>query len=90
MLAPFGGIELTLPCLCPQMYPLLGADTPGRPRTSADRSGLETRVFLSIYGSGRRSTDSSMVPVVGVEPTHGCPWQILSLLRLPIPPHRQV
>jgi RNA polymerase sigma factor (sigma-70 family) len=30
-----------------------------------------------------------MVPVVGVEPTHGCPWQILSLLRLPIPPHRQ-
>ena len=31
-----------------------------------------------------------MVPEVGVEPTHGCPWQILSLLRLPIPPHRQV
>ncbi len=29
-----------------------------------------------------------MVPVVGVEPTHGCPWQILNLLRLPIPPHR--
>jgi hypothetical protein len=31
----------------------------------------------------------SLVPVVGVEPTHGCPWQILSLLRLPIPPHRR-
>lgn len=29
-----------------------------------------------------------LVPEVGLEPTHGCPWQILSLLCLPIPPHR--
>ena len=31
-----------------------------------------------------------MVPGVGLEPTHGCPYQILSLARLPIsPPRRQ-
>ena len=34
-------------------------------------------------------SEGYLVPEVGVEPTHGCPWQILSLLRLPIPPHRQ-
>ena len=36
------------------------------------------------------SLNAQVVPVVGVEPTQGYPWQILSLLRLPIPPHRQV
>lgn len=30
-----------------------------------------------------------MVPEVGIEPTHGCPYQILSLARLPVPPLRQ-
>src|SRR6185503_19822681 len=29
-----------------------------------------------------------MVPMEGVEPTHSCEYQILSLARLPIPPHR--
>ena len=31
-----------------------------------------------------------MVPMVGVEPTRGCPHKILSLARLPIPSHRQI
>ena len=30
-----------------------------------------------------------MVPMEGVEPTHPHGYQILSLARLPIPPHRQ-
>ncbi len=30
---------------------------------------------------------SSQVPTKGIEPSHPCEWQILSLLRLPIPPH---
>ena len=29
-----------------------------------------------------------MVPMEGVEPTHPYGYQILSLARLPIPPHR--
>ena len=28
-----------------------------------------------------------VVPTKGIEPSHPCEWQILSLLRLPIPPH---
>ena len=31
-----------------------------------------------------------MVPVIGLEPIRCCQRQILSLLRLPIPPHRRV
>jgi hypothetical protein len=31
---------------------------------------------------------SNLVPTEGVEPTHSCEYQILSLARLPIPPHR--
>ncbi len=30
------------------------------------------------------------VPTKGIEPSHPCEWQILSLLRLPIPPHGQI
>ena len=30
-----------------------------------------------------------MVPMEGVEPTHSHEYQILSLARLPIPPHRR-
>ena len=30
----------------------------------------------------------SVVPMEGVEPTHSHEYQILSLARLPIPPHR--
>lgn len=29
-----------------------------------------------------------MVPKVGLEPTQGCPYQILSLARLPVSPLR--
>ena len=29
------------------------------------------------------------MPTKGIEPSHPCEWQILSLLRLPIPPHGQ-
>ena len=32
--------------------------------------------------------ESDLVPMEGVEPTHPCEYQILSLARLPIPPHR--
>ena len=31
-----------------------------------------------------------LVPVTGLEPVRGCPRGILSPLRLPIPPHRQI
>lgn len=31
-----------------------------------------------------------LVPAVGLEPTRSCPRKILSLVRLPIPPHRLV
>jgi hypothetical protein len=31
-----------------------------------------------------------VVPTKGIEPSHPCEWQILSLLRLPIPPHGQL
>ena len=31
--------------------------------------------------------NSASVPTKGIEPSHPCEWQILSLLRLPIPPH---
>ena len=47
------------------------------------------RIPLIEVGCQWMQSEAQMVPVVGVEPTHGCPWQILSLLRLPIPPHRQ-
>lgn len=30
----------------------------------------------------------SLVPGEGLEPTHGYPYQILSLARLPVPPPR--
>lgn len=33
-------------------------------------------------------TRDLMVPMEGVEPTHSYEYQILSLARLPIPPHR--
>jgi hypothetical protein len=39
--------------------------------------------------NGNRKTDchlSSYVPGTGIEPAHPCERQILSLLRLPIPP----
>ena len=37
-----------------------------------------------------RNSMFSKVPAVGLEPTRSCPRKILSLVRLPIPPHRLV
>ncbi len=34
-----------------------------------------------------RNYSGFFVPTKGIEPSHPCEWQILSLLRLPIPPH---
>ena len=31
---------------------------------------------------------SGVVPAEGIEPTHPCEYQILSLARLPVPPRR--
>ena len=36
-----------------------------------------------------KSFNLFLVPTKGIEPSHPCEWQILSLLRLPIPPHGQ-
>ncbi len=35
----------------------------------------------------KTSKIAGWVPTKGIEPSHPCEWQILSLLRLPIPPH---
>jgi hypothetical protein len=45
-------------------------------------------VFLVLVQIGRTCLGISMVPMEGVEPTHSFEYQILSLARLPIPPHR--
>lgn len=37
-----------------------------------------------------RNSMFQRVPAVGLEPTRSCPRKILSLVRLPIPPHRLV
>lgn len=37
-------------------------------------------------GSTKNVEPSTLVPRKGIEPSHPCGWQILSLLRLPIPP----
>ena len=40
--------------------------------------------------SSQNRLQSNQVPTKGIEPSHPCEWQILSLLRLPIPPHGQL
>ena len=52
------------------------------PNARHREADLWRRFFKS---SARRR---SMVPMEGVEPTHSYEYQILSLARLPIPPHR--
>jgi hypothetical protein len=42
----------------------------------------------NYLGVGTNSMKKNMVPMEGVEPTRPCGHQILSLARLPIPPHR--
>jgi hypothetical protein len=43
-------------------------------------------IFVTACGSALIAS----LPMEGVEPTHCCQYQILSLARLPIPPHRHV
>lgn len=45
---------------------------------------IENFIFY-IVSMKLRSYDK-MVPEVGLEPTQGCPYQILSLARLPVSP----
>ena len=41
----------------------------------------------ALITSAIKAFNLSLVPTKGIEPSHPCEWQILSLLRLPIPPH---
>ena len=60
--------------------PPIGLFPPGRAPAQSDRLHLTT--------AGKFSLVLLMVPMEGVEPTHSFEYQILSLARLPIPPHR--
>ena len=45
------------------------------------------QVAVEKKGNLQRLPFTVLVPTKGIEPSHPCEWQILSLLRLPIPPH---
>ena len=49
---------------------------------------LEFRILNESVGGCGAAAIICMVPMEGVEPTHPYGYQILSLARLPIPPHR--
>ncbi len=49
-------------------------------------SGMVTGATFFLLTSHFRLAE--VVPMEGVEPTHSYEYQILSLARLPIPPHR--
>ena len=53
--------------------------------TKGNGSGRSKTRLAPIFGS-----QSNQVPTKGIEPSHPYEWQILSLLRLPIPPHGQL
>ena len=48
------------------------------------------RVVLVPLFSDFFALENLLVPMEGVEPTHPYGYQILSLARLPIPPHRHI
>ena len=50
----------------------------------------ETQYFQWFRGFLLHTLSYQKVPAVGLEPTRSCPRKILSLVRLPIPPHRLV
>ena len=52
------------------------------------RNWRQTGVCELFQGVVRTTTEGCLVPVEGIEPTLPCGNQILSLARLPIPPHR--
>ena len=57
--------------------------------------GNSAEHFLFLPNKNRQTSDftefaeNKKMPRVGVEPTWGCPRQILSLVRIPISPPRQ-
>ena len=56
-----------------------------------DSVGQGTSTSLRMIKKKNKKTPASagalcFVPRTGIEPAHPCEWQILSLLRLPIPP----
>ena len=51
---------------------------------------FKTKRKPSIACKSRVFKQITKVPAVGLEPTRSCPRKILSLVRLPIPPHRLV
>lgn len=55
---------------------------------SQDLFDVENEVFAKDYEFIEKCglDDMVMVPEVGLEPTQGCPYQILSLARLPVSP----
>ena len=54
---------------------------------SLEQSRQGNNTVTTCQAVGRKSL-IYMVPMEGVEPTHSYEYQILSLARLPIPPHR--
>lgn len=50
----------------------------------------ETLYFQGFEAFFIHTSHMLLVPAVGLEPTRSCPRKILSLVRLPIPPHRLV
>jgi hypothetical protein len=58
-----------------------------RTKEQADQMRKQ-RLIAIILGFSANPVGLQMVPMEGVEPTHPYGYQILSLARLPIPPHR--
>ncbi len=51
--------------------------------------GSAAAMFLSqITALEKAELDCQEMPAEGIEPTHPCEYQILSLARLPVPPRR--
>ena len=51
------------------------------------RKGKELNLLISLsYRHKKTTLKGGLVPRTGIEPAHPCERQILSLLRLPIPP----
>src|SRR5690554_8070115 len=69
-------------------------DTPPRPtpraraRRESRRKAAQTRTTTLGRPFWKRVC-KTLVPAVGLEPTRGCPREILNLLRLPTSPRRQ-
>jgi hypothetical protein len=61
----------------------------GKPKVAGfEREGKCAATDKLRYRSHGEKKGTQLVPTEGVEPTHSYEYQILSLARLPIPPHR--